>query len=257
MKTVITGLMALVWSLGLHAQVADTAAVAPEVMPIESPELHGAREATEEEKAMARELARDQRNQQQTRFLRYDANGFTQLDSLTVKIHEPAETPVEDYYMPEYPLYALSHGFAPWELHKGLNVNLGASVSAGFGSGAVGGAAFTQDVNLMYVTQLSPKASLAVGRQQLYCCRTDGYAELSLQRALERIRLCAESFHIGQHKPVARCISLRPLRGLLWHGSMGTARWLLGFGLANDGPLRCRSALRLQQPQLHSDTGRG
>ena len=50
MKTVITGLMALVWSLGLHAQVADTAAVAPEVMPIESPELHGAREATEEEK---------------------------------------------------------------------------------------------------------------------------------------------------------------------------------------------------------------
>ena len=32
MKTVITGLMALVWSLGLHAQVADTAAVAPEVM---------------------------------------------------------------------------------------------------------------------------------------------------------------------------------------------------------------------------------
>ena len=163
MKTVITGLMALVWSLGLHAQVADTAAVAPEVMPIESPELHGAREATEEEKAMARELARDQRNQQQTRFLRYDANGFTQLDSLTVKIHEPAETPVEDYYMPEYPLYALSHGFAPWELHKGLNVNLGASVSAGFGSGAVGGAAFTQDVNLMYVTQLSPKASLAVG----------------------------------------------------------------------------------------------
>ena len=163
MKTVITGLMAFVWSLGLHAQVADTAAVAPEVMPIESPELHGAREATEEEKAMARELARDQRNQQQTRFLRYDANGFTQLDSLTVKIHEPAETPAEDYYMPEYPLYALSHGFAPWELHKGLNVNLGASVSAGFGSGAVGGAAFTQDVNLMYVTQLSPKASLAVG----------------------------------------------------------------------------------------------
>ena len=46
---------------------------------------------------------------------------------------------------------------------KGLNVNLSASVFANLGRGYSHSAGFTQDVSLMYVTDLSPKATLAIG----------------------------------------------------------------------------------------------
>lgn len=50
-----------------------------------------------------------------------------------------------------------------WSLHKGLNVNLGASVFAAFGKGAPSGAGFAQDVSLMYALPLSKRLTLALG----------------------------------------------------------------------------------------------
>lgn len=55
------------------------------------------------------------------------------------------------------------YGLDQWTLHKGLNMNLGASVFAAFGKGAPKGAGFGQDLSLMYAMPLSGKLTLAVG----------------------------------------------------------------------------------------------
>ena len=61
-----------------------------------------------------------------------------------------------------YPLWW--GGWYDWQLHKGLNVNLGASVFAQFGKNAWHkGAGFQQDISLMYAQPLTDKLSLAVG----------------------------------------------------------------------------------------------
>lgn len=54
-------------------------------------------------------------------------------------------------------------GMDTWNLHRGLNVNLGASVFASFGKGAPKGAGFGQDLSVMYAVPLTGKLSLAVG----------------------------------------------------------------------------------------------
>lgn len=54
-------------------------------------------------------------------------------------------------------------GLDTWQLHKGLNMNIGASVFASFGKGAPKGAGFSQNVSLMYAMPLSKRVSLAVG----------------------------------------------------------------------------------------------
>lgn len=54
-------------------------------------------------------------------------------------------------------------GWYSWGLHRGLNVQVGASVFAQFGKGAHSGAGFQQNIALMYATPLSDKLSLAVG----------------------------------------------------------------------------------------------
>lgn len=54
-------------------------------------------------------------------------------------------------------------GMDSWQLHKGLNMNLGASVFAAFGKGTPKGAGFGQDLSLMYAWPLTNKLSLAVG----------------------------------------------------------------------------------------------
>lgn len=122
------------------AMSSDTCALAP----IESPHLRGAREATPEEKEYARMLA-EQREQDQI-----DQNLPLVTDNGQVV------TPHDYYTMPFW-------GWNGWRLHKGLNVNLGASVFANFGNGYGHGAGFTQDISLMYVTNLSKKLTLAVG----------------------------------------------------------------------------------------------
>ena len=61
-----------------------------------------------------------------------------------------------------YPLWW--GGWYDWQLHPGLNVNLGASVFAQLGKNAwYHGAGFQQNISMMYATPLSDKLSLAVG----------------------------------------------------------------------------------------------
>ena len=54
-------------------------------------------------------------------------------------------------------------GFNNWTLHKGLNVNLSASVFAAFGKGAPKGAGFAQDLSMMYALPLTKRLTLAIG----------------------------------------------------------------------------------------------
>lgn len=117
------------------------------IAPIVSEHLQGRREATEAEKEYARMLAQERQEQQQ-------------IDDNLPPVDENGQVVAgTDLFYP-----FLYSGFgAPWRLHKGLNVNVGASVFANFGGGRNRGAGFTQDVSLMYVTNLSKKATLAVG----------------------------------------------------------------------------------------------
>lgn len=55
-------------------------------------------------------------------------------------------------------------GWYDWNLHKGLNVNIGASVFAMFGKGShYKGAGFSQNISMMYAMPLTGKLSLALG----------------------------------------------------------------------------------------------
>lgn len=61
-----------------------------------------------------------------------------------------------------YPLYWA--GCTDWSLHKGLNINLGASVFAAFGSHSrYKGAGFSQNISMMYAIPVTNKLSIALG----------------------------------------------------------------------------------------------
>lgn len=132
----------------LTASAQDTIAVTDKPEPIEPLQLQGAREATEAEKEYARQWEKDREEQQQ-------------IDMNLPPVTENGQvvTPADEYY---YPFWG-GWGYNRWRLHKGLNVNIGASafVTSGNHNGTHGG--FTQDVSLMYVTNLSKKATLAIG----------------------------------------------------------------------------------------------
>ena len=116
------------------------------VKPIESSRLKGPREATEAEKEYARRMAEDREQQ-------------SQIDNNLPVITESGQTVTPNsFYYPEW-----GYGLGLWRLHKGLNINLSASAFANLGHGYNHGAGFSQDVSLMYVTNLSKKATLAVG----------------------------------------------------------------------------------------------
>lgn len=59
--------------------------------------------------------------------------------------------------------YNMWGGYHSWNLHQGLNMNLGASVFGSWGGGSYLGTGFSQDVSLMYAVPLSKKMSLAIG----------------------------------------------------------------------------------------------
>ncbi len=59
--------------------------------------------------------------------------------------------------------YASLWGLDTWQLHKGLNMSLGASVFASFGKNAPHGAGFAQELSMMYAVPLSKNLSLALG----------------------------------------------------------------------------------------------
>lgn len=61
-----------------------------------------------------------------------------------------------------YPFYGL--GYTDWSLHKGLNVNIGASVFATFGKHShYKGAGFGQNISMMYAMPITNKLSVALG----------------------------------------------------------------------------------------------
>lgn len=81
-----------------------------------------------------------------------------QNDSLSL----PAATKYgDDETIARYP--SLFGGWYGWGLHRGLNVQLGASVFAQFGKGARSGAGFQQNIALMYAMPINDKLSIAVG----------------------------------------------------------------------------------------------
>lgn len=61
-----------------------------------------------------------------------------------------------------YPMFS-GLGWGSWELHKGLNMSLGASVFAQFGKHAHHGAGFSQNLSAMYAASLTDNLSLAAG----------------------------------------------------------------------------------------------
>lgn len=88
----------------------------------------------------------------------------TPVDSLALpKLNNFGQVlPVSGRWYGMYPMFAW-FGWNNWELHKGLNMNIGASVFAQFGNHARHGAGFSQNVSAMYATTLTDKLSLAVG----------------------------------------------------------------------------------------------
>ena len=148
MKKIFIIAIALLLGVRMHAQdVYNNNVDTTKVAPVVSSRLQGAREATEAEKEYARRMAEAREQQQIDRNLPFvDENGQAITNN--------------DMYNPYW-----GYGWGPtsWRLHKGLNVNLSASVFANFGNGYSHGAGFSQDISLMYVTNLSKKATLAVG----------------------------------------------------------------------------------------------
>lgn len=154
MKALTTISTFLLLSINTMAQQATDMSDTISFEPIESEYMHAPREATEAEKEYARQLALQRQEQQQIEY------------NLPVVDENGQVVTANDYYAPYpflYPDYYVPYTPLPWNLHKGLNVNLGTSVFANFGKGVNHGAGFTQDVALQYVTNLSPKATLAVG----------------------------------------------------------------------------------------------
>lgn len=95
----------------------------------------------------------------------YDTSGIAPLPPLVSQadsLHLPAMS-LCGQVMPigMYPLAC--GGWYDWDLHKGLNVNVGASVFAQFGKNARRGAGFSQNISMMYAAPLTGKLSLAVG----------------------------------------------------------------------------------------------
>lgn len=146
--------MAMTAVLTASAQKVD----GPELGPIVSPQLQAPREATDEEKEYARILAEEREQQQINNNLpTVDQNG--QVVAYTDRFYPYLYNPYG-----HRGIYYYLDGFAPtWDLHKGLNVNISSSVFANLGGHGHHGAGFTQDISLMYVTNLSKKATLAVG----------------------------------------------------------------------------------------------
>ena len=148
MKKIFVAIIAVFLSLGMNAQgTSNSNSDTSDVAPIVPSHLKGARKATKVEKEYARHLA-EERDQQQAVA---SSSQFNEYDNS------------EAYNDMYYPYWNYGFGGDSWRLHKGLNVNLSASVFANLGHGYSHGAGFTQDVSLMYVTDLSPKAALAVG----------------------------------------------------------------------------------------------
>lgn len=71
------------------------------------------------------------------------------------------------HYINRWPTSYSLTGWHDWDLHEGINLNLGASVFAGFGKYAPSGAGFAQNLSGMYALSFTDKLSLAAGGYML------------------------------------------------------------------------------------------
>lgn len=101
----------------------------------------------------------------------------------TDSLHLPVLDSFGRTYINMYP-YSW-YGLYDWQLHKGLNLNLGASVFASFGDSPWKGVGFTQSMAAMYAVPLTGKLSLAVGGyiNNIYWSR-DAYHDAGLNAVL-------------------------------------------------------------------------
>ena len=109
----------------------------------------------------------------------YHGDPLAQTDSL----HLPVLNRFGQTYINMFPCSWF--GWYDWQLHKGLNVNLGASVFATFGDGPWSGTGFTNSISAMYAVPLTDKLSLAVGGylNNLYWAH-DAYHDAGLNAVL-------------------------------------------------------------------------
>lgn len=101
------------------------------------------------------------------------AADFTDRAMLPSVYTDPAQAAADSLHLPPLtmrgevqpvllqPLYW--GGWNRWDLHKGMNVSLGASVFAEFGKHARSGAGFAQTISAMYALPVTDKLSVAVG----------------------------------------------------------------------------------------------
>jgi len=86
------------------------------------------------------------------------SDAFEYTDSLRLPVlNRYGQTPLLSH-----PL-SLLYGMGDWRLHRGLNLNVGASVFGSWGGSRYLGTGFSQNISLMYALPLSRKLSLAVG----------------------------------------------------------------------------------------------
>lgn len=79
-------------------------------------------------------------------------------------LHLPAFTADGRVVVGRYPFYRYGWGgLGTWDLHRGLNVSLNASVFAQFGRHAHHGAGFAQGISAIYAEPLTDKLSVALG----------------------------------------------------------------------------------------------
>lgn len=76
-------------------------------------------------------------------------------------LNELGQMPYTSHYLGIYPMF--DYSMSNWELHKGLNVNLGASVFATFGKHASNSVGFTQNVAMQYAIPITDKLSVSLG----------------------------------------------------------------------------------------------
>ena len=92
-------------------------------------------------------------------------------------LHLPPFTSDGRVIVGRYPFYRYGWGgIGTWDLHRGLNVSLGASVFSQFGRHAHHGAGFAQNVSALYAEPLTDKLSVAIGAyfNNVYWGRTEG-----------------------------------------------------------------------------------
>jgi len=87
-------------------------------------------------------------------------NVATVLESVDT-LHLPSLNSCGQVCMNMYPLGW--NGLYDWNLHRGLNLNIGASVFATFGKKAWRGAGFGQNIAAVYVLPMTDKLSIAIG----------------------------------------------------------------------------------------------